>query len=211
MRRSTMPTTPAGLWSRVAGVYDRQLVLERPALIAALDLAVPRAGEALLDVGTGTGALLRELSLRPRPPGVVVGVDSSPQMLAAAGHLPSGWKLAEADARDLPFDDGSFEVVTATYLLHVLDRGDRARVIEEIARVLRPGGRLATVTPALPRARAGRALLRPLAAIAERSSGLAAGLRTLDPSLEIGRHLTVRRTRWVNRGYPSVCVLACAP
>lgn len=132
-------------------------------------------------------------------------------MLAAAGHVPSEWTLAEADARDLPFDDDSFEVVTAAYLLHVLDRGDRTRVLKEVARVLRPAGRFVAVTPALPRARIGRALLRPVAAMAERSSGLAAGMRTLDPSEEISRHLRVTRSKWVNRGYPSVCVLAEAP
>ncbi len=174
-------------------------------------MADPRAGEALLDVGTGTGALLRELSRRPGPPRRAVGVDSSARMLAAAGHLSPGWKLVEADARSLPFENDSFDVVTAAYLLHVLDHGDRNRVLEEIARVLRPAGRLVTVTPALPRAPVGRALLRPVAAMAERSSGLASGLRALNPSDEIGRHLTVRRTRWVNRGYPSMCVLAGAP
>ncbi len=206
-----MPTTPARLWSRVANVYDLQLVLERPALNAALDLADPRAVDALLDVGTGTGGVLRELSRRPSPPRRAVGVDSSPEMLRAAEPLPSGWTLVEADARDLPFDEDSFDVVTTAYLLHVLDRGDRTGALEEIARVLRPAGRLVAVTPALPRARIGRAFLRPVAAMAERSSGLASGLRALDPREEIGRHLRVRRTRWVNRGYPSICVLAGAP
>lgn len=198
----------ANLWSRVARVYDWQLVLERPALRAVVDLASPQPGEELLDVGTGTGGLLRELARRRTRPLRAVGVDSSWEMLAAAQDLPPEWELLPADARKLPFDDDSFDVATATYLLHLLDRGDRARLLEEISRVLRPKGRLATVTPALPSARLGRLLLRPVMEMAETSSGFASGLRALDPSSEIDERFTVRRVRWVNRGYPSVCVLA---
>jgi len=197
-----------GIWSSVASVYDWQLALERPALRAVVDLAAPQAGDELLDVGTGTGGVLRELAGRPSRPVRAVGVDSSSEMLAAARHRLPEWELVAADARALPFTDDSFDVVTASYVLHVLDRGDRARVLEEIYRVLRPDGRLATVTPALQRTALGRLLLRPVAAVAERSSSLASGLRSLDPRAEIGEHFTVRRVRWVNRGYPSVCVLA---
>lgn len=46
-------------WSRIAFAYDWQLALERPALRAAVDLVRPRRDDALLDVGTGTGGLLR--------------------------------------------------------------------------------------------------------------------------------------------------------
>lgn len=195
-------------WHSVASVYDRQLALERPALRALLDLVSPLAGEGLLDVATGTAGVLRELRRRPGPPVRAVGLDSSPQMLAAAKDLPPEWELVHADARKLPFDDDSFDVATVAYLLHLVDRRDRDQILEEVARILRPGGRLATVTPALPRARLGRLLLKPVMAVAEASSGLAAGLRPLDPRSELGERFTVRRARWVNRGYPSLCVLA---
>lgn len=199
------------LWRRVARVYDWQLALESHALRAALDLAAPTADEELLDVGTGTGGVLRELAHRPNPPRRAVGVDSSPEMLAAAPPLPGDWTLERADARDLPFADGRFLVVVSTYLLHLLEREDRTRALAEMARVLAPGGRLVTVTPALPRARPGRWLVRPVAAAAERASGFLAGLRTLDPSAEIDAHVPVRRIRWTNAGYPSISVLARAP
>ena len=175
---------------------------------ALLDLVSPLAGEELLDVATGTAGVLRELRMPPGRPLRAVGVDSSPQMLAAARDLPPEWELVRADARELPFDDDSFDVATVAYLLHLLDRRDRDLVLEEVARVLRPGGRLATVTPALPRARLGRLLVKPVVAVAEASSGVAAGLRPLDPRSELGVRFTVRRARWVNRGYPSLCVLA---
>ena len=159
-------------------------------------------------MGTGTAGVLRELRRRPGDAVRAVGVDSSPQMLAAARDLPPEWELVHADARELPFDDDSFDVATVAYLLHLLGRHDRDLVLAEVARVLRPGGRLVTVTPALPRARLGRLLLKPVMAVAEASSGLAAGLRPLDPRSELGERFTVRRARWVNRGYPSLCVLA---
>lgn len=197
-----------GIWGSVASVYDWQLALERPALRAVVKLAALRAGDQLLDVGTGTGGLLRELAGRSSRPVRAVGVDSSSEMLAAVRHRLPECELVAADARALPFADESFDVVTASYVLHVLDRADRTRVLEEIYRVLRPEGRLATVTPVLQRTALGRLLLRPVAAVAERSSGLASGLRSLDPRAEMCEHFTIRRVRWVNRGYPSVCVLA---
>jgi ubiquinone/menaquinone biosynthesis C-methylase UbiE len=102
-------------WDRLARAYDRQLPLERPALRALLELLEPGETERLLDVGTRTAALLRELARRPRPPERAVGLDSSVEMLARAGPLPRGWELVTGEAEGLPSEDGSFDVVTATY------------------------------------------------------------------------------------------------
>lgn len=149
-------------WDRIARAYDRQLALERPALRAALDLAEVRPSERLLDLGTGTGAVLRELARRPSRPGEAVGVDVSAAMLAHAPALPSSWRLVQADATDLPFGDASFDVAVAAYLLHLLERDVFVRALAEARRVLRPGGRLVTVTPAAPCS----LLARPYAALA---------------------------------------------
>ncbi len=196
-------------WGRVALFYDWQLMLERPALAAAVTLAGPRRGDDLLDVGTGTGALLREVARRPDHPRSAVGVDSSARMLAKAPELPSGWTLETADAQRLPFADDAFSLVTASYLLHVVDAATRRGIIGECHRVLRAGGRLVTVTPTLPRTRAARALYAPLAAAAGSSVGPAAGLRPLDPRRELERaSFAIAATEYVRRGYPSLCVLA---
>jgi len=119
-------------------LYDPQLFLERPVLRSALDLADPGPNERLLDIATGTAGLLRELAPRTARPSVAIGVDRSPSMLAGAPVLPSGWRLLAADAERLPFTDGRFDVVTMAYLLHLLTRAGRGRVLREAARVLRP-------------------------------------------------------------------------
>lgn len=173
-------------------------------------LADVASGERLLDVATGTGGLLRRLADRPVRPAEAVGVDASRAMLARARPLPGGWDLAEADARSLPFEDASFDVVTAAYLLHTLDPPARGAVLTECRRVLRPDGRLVTVTVSQPRSRVGAWLAGPIISLARRSSGTLAGLRPLDPRPEIeAAGFTVERAVAVRGfGYPSLCVLA---
>lgn len=200
---------PVATWSRVAHFYDLQLRLERPALDAAVELAGAQREDRLLDVATGTAGLLRRLARCPARPDRAIGVDASRAMLARAPDLPSRWGLQQADASALPFPDASFDVATACYLLHTLEVPTRQQVLGEVARVLRAGGRLVTVTPTEPRGRAARALAAPLIALARRSSGLLAGLRPLDPTDElIGAGFAVRSVRHVAGGYPSMCVLA---
>jgi ubiquinone/menaquinone biosynthesis C-methylase UbiE len=196
-------------WSRVAPSYDRQLPLERAALAAAVTLAQPRRDDLWLDVGTGTGGLLRELTRRSDRPQNVVGVDACAAMLERAQALPKGWVLKRVDARRLPFADGAFSVVTAAYLLHVVDPATRRQIIGECRRVLHIGGRLVIVTPAWPRTWVARMLYAPLAAAAGRSVGPAAALRPLDPRGELEEAMfTIAAVRYVGRGYPSLCVSA---
>jgi ubiquinone/menaquinone biosynthesis C-methylase UbiE len=199
-------TTPGRApWDEgVARLYDLQRRLERAALRAALDLTAPGPGDALLDVGTGTGALLAELAARPGAPRSVVGTDASAAMLARVGPLPEGWRVARGDAARLPLADGAVDVATAAYLLHVLDPGARAAALAELRRVLRPGGRLACVTPLLPGL--ARAAGDALATRLPRALG---GLRSLDPRAELAAAgFALLRARTVRRGYPSLCVLA---
>jgi demethylmenaquinone methyltransferase/2-methoxy-6-polyprenyl-1,4-benzoquinol methylase len=196
-------------WSRLAGLYDLQLPLERPAVKALIELLEVSEQDSLLDLATGTAAVLRELARSAKPPRSVTGVDRAPAMLAQAPELPAGWTLLEADARALPFADESFDVVTASYLLHLIDRDDRARVIREARRVLRPGGRLGVVTVAPPVGPLSSLASRPIRALAARSSGVLAGLRPLDPREELQaaglRPLRARRARAVP---PALCVVA---
>lgn len=196
-------------WSQLASFYDWQLPLERAPLAAAIALAEPRPDDVWLDVGTGTGGLLRQLARhRDRPPRAV-GVDASEAMLARAGPLPEGWALQHADARRLPCADGAFSIVTTAYLLHVVDPSTRAQIIGECRRVLRPDGRLVVVTPTWPQTRIARILYAPLAARARSAIGPAAGLRPVDPRRELeDAQFTITATTYVGRGYPSLCVSA---
>lgn len=196
-------------WGRIAGLYDRQLWLERAALDAAIDLAEIEADGRVLDLGTGTAALLRRLGRRRVAFAQAIGVDSSPQMLARASALPSGCELREADATDLPFPSDSFDVVFASYLLHLLEKEERAAVLVEARRVMRPEGRVVVVTVAEPRSRLVRLVLSPAVSLAWRRSSTLLGLRPLDPRPDLeASGFAVRRTRRVLWGYPSTVVMA---
>jgi demethylmenaquinone methyltransferase / 2-methoxy-6-polyprenyl-1,4-benzoquinol methylase len=83
----------------------------------------------------------------------VVGIDQSAAMLAAARARFSGAdsarvELLEGEAESLPFPDASFDVVTFTYLLRYVE--DPAATMRELARVLRPGGRIASLEFGVP-------------------------------------------------------------
>jgi demethylmenaquinone methyltransferase/2-methoxy-6-polyprenyl-1,4-benzoquinol methylase len=108
--------------------------------------------DVVLDVATGTAAVALELV---RQTGCsVVGVDQSPEMLEEARRrllLAAETKrvrLVEASAQELPFEDGSFDGLTAAYLLRYLD--DLPTDLGELARVLRPGATAALLDFGVP-------------------------------------------------------------
>ncbi len=129
----------------VAALLDRayrgrDAVRRRHANLAALD---PAEGEAVLDVGCGTGILLRELSGCVGPSGTAHGIDPSEDMLSAARTACDGVKnvsIRRADAYDLPFEDDSFDSVVSVQVFEYLD--DLPRALAQCRRVLKPGGRL---------------------------------------------------------------------
>ena len=107
------------------------------------DMAGCRARDQVLDLCTGTGDIAVEFALRGAD---VTGVDFSSEMLrkaaekAARRGLSARVGLVKADALDLPFADSSFEIVSVGFGLRNLM--DYRRGLLEMARVLRPGGRL---------------------------------------------------------------------
>ena len=119
-------------------------------LVSRIDVG---ADATALDVATGTAAVAIELA---RKTGCsVVGVDQSPDMLAAgrqriaAAGLQNRIHLLEANAERLPFEDGTFDALTFTYLLRYVS--DPAATLRELARVVRRGGTIASLEFALPR------------------------------------------------------------
>ncbi len=120
----------------------------RRALADALD---PRAGQRILDVATGTGMVAAELLSRAQCS--VVGVDQSAEMLSRArarfaAEPPGRIELRQAQAEQLPFDDASFDGLSFTYLLRYVE--DPAATMTELARVVRPGGRVASLEFGVP-------------------------------------------------------------
>jgi demethylmenaquinone methyltransferase / 2-methoxy-6-polyprenyl-1,4-benzoquinol methylase len=123
----------------------------RRAMVAAL-AASP--DQRVLDVACGTGMVSR--ALVERWGCRVVGLDQSPAMLAGARRkleadpdLAARVTLVEGEAERLPFGDEEFDHLTFTYLLRYVD--DPAATLRELARVVRPGGRVASLEFCLPR------------------------------------------------------------
>lgn len=129
-------------FGRRAGEYDRHAVVQKRVVARFLealdDLPVPRA---ILDVGTGTGALLGRLA--DRYPGArLVGVDLAPAMAETARtNLAgrTGIEIHAGDAEELPFPDGTFDLVVSTSTFQWLETLQCA--FDEAYRVLAPGGR----------------------------------------------------------------------
>jgi SAM-dependent methyltransferase len=121
---------------RTEGLYA---VGER--LVAAAQV---RPGETVLDVACGTGNATLPAA---RAGGRVTGLDLTPELLAVARRRADeagiGVDLLEGDAEDLPFDDGSFDVVVSSFGCMFAPRHEV--VADELVRVLRPGGRLGIV------------------------------------------------------------------
>lgn len=119
----------------------------RSALVAALS---PVRGAHVLDVATGTGMVSAELLAR-HPDCTIVGLDQSAEMLAGARARFAGdarVELVEGQAERLPFADESFDALSFTYLLRYVD--DPAATMRELARVLKPGGRIASLEFGVP-------------------------------------------------------------
>jgi len=107
-----------------------------------LDLAGPLFGKSVLDVGCGDGTLAAEFHRKRAS--FVVGCDPDPRTITKATARtiaePDAMRYLLGRAEHLPFGDQSFDVVTAVTVLCFLEQ--RSRAVEEMARVLKPGGRL---------------------------------------------------------------------
>lgn len=133
-------------WNQMADLYAAE---NAPRMVPVADRVIAHAtlseGESVLDIGTGTGIVVERAAAHVGPTGQIVGVDISPEMLTIArnqiGTLGlTNVILREGRAESIPADNDAFDAVLASLcLMFVVDRAAAAR---EIARVLRPGGRL---------------------------------------------------------------------
>ncbi|MBO0688253.1 MAG: class I SAM-dependent methyltransferase [Candidatus Dormibacteraeota bacterium] len=128
------------VWEREADAYDRMMPrMERLLFAGGREWVCSRAAGDVLEIAIGTG---RNLPFYP-PDVRLTGIDVSPATLAIARrrseHLGVRATLLEGDAQDLPFPEGSFDTAVCTLALCTVP--DAARVVGEVARVLRPGGR----------------------------------------------------------------------
>jgi demethylmenaquinone methyltransferase/2-methoxy-6-polyprenyl-1,4-benzoquinol methylase len=157
----------------------------RRALVAGID---PRPDQSVLDVAAGTGLVTAELMRRGA--GRVVALDQSEEMLegararvARSPRLAGRVSFVRGEAERLPFADGAFDALTFTYLLRYVD--DRSATMRELARVVRPGGRVGMLEFGVPRDASLRAAWRAYTRI-----GLPAVGRLASPAwYEVGRFL----------------------
>ena len=110
------------------------------------DFVLPHGDERALDVGTGAGALAFALAPLVRE---VVGLDPVPELLELArARARPNTEFVEGDGTALPFPHGSFDLAGTHRTLHHVAQPDR--VVSELARVTRPGGRLLVVDQLAP-------------------------------------------------------------
>jgi len=118
-----------------------------------IELAAPRPGENVLDVGCGTGTLA--ISLEPKVgTGEVLGIDASREMIEVAKEKAaksgSGVDFQVGLVEAIPFPDGSFDLVTSSLMLHHLPDDLKRTGLKEVRRVLKPGGRFMAMDLAAP-------------------------------------------------------------
>jgi len=133
----------------VAALEDRARGATYQAMFRTLvDLLAPQPGEAILDVGCGSGALDRALAARLGGANPVTATDLNPFLLREAKALAGDAAIdfREANAEELPFADGSFG---CAFTITVLEECDADRALRELFRVLRPGGRAGVIVRAI--------------------------------------------------------------
>jgi demethylmenaquinone methyltransferase/2-methoxy-6-polyprenyl-1,4-benzoquinol methylase len=146
------------LFAPLGPTYDRYASLlsfgQDPRWRSFLVSRIPADARRVLDVASGTAAVAIELA-HAAPGRTVIGVDQSPEMLAAGrariedAGLSERIELRESRAESLPFADGEYDALTFTYLLRYVD--DVPATLRELARVVKPGGTVAMLEFGLPR------------------------------------------------------------
>ena len=139
---------PALRFNRLTPLFDvvaATTVRDRTIKRRVLDHAAISSGEAVLDLGCGTGTLA-VAAARAAPDVTVTGIDADPSILARAREraVANGLEIVfdEGRSTQLPYADASFDLVLATLFFHHLPDEEKRKTAAEVVRVLRPGGRL---------------------------------------------------------------------
>ncbi len=179
------------MFDRIAKNYDvanraLSLGMDRSWRRKAVELLKPFSDGCYLDVGTGTGDLVFEIR-RQADGATVDGIDPSTEMLTVAKNKAEGEGIAffEADATALPMADESYDGIVSGFCFRNIEH--RQKALEEVLRVLKPGGKLVILEatyPANALVRLGYRLYRPWVPIVGKMLGGGAAYKYLVDSIE---------------------------
>lgn len=142
MNRSEKTRKRYDRWSRYYDAFDLGGVNDQKKLT--VDMLKLEKNAVVMDMGTGTGAIIPYLAEQIGTEGQIIGIDFSEKMVKTANEKIKKQKIASkakamvADGTKLPFPDGHFDAIIATFAFTSFPEPERA--IRECARVLRPGG-----------------------------------------------------------------------
>ncbi|MGH2957228.1 MAG: class I SAM-dependent methyltransferase [Solirubrobacterales bacterium] len=170
---------------------------------ALVERAAPKEGQRVLDLGCGTGTLALMVK-RAEPGAEVVGLDADPEILKLAGSKAKDAgieiKLDRCLSTELPYEDGSFDLVLSTLFFHHLTGADKRSTAREVARVLKPGGELLVVDygrPSDPLMRAAITTVRLFDGIEQTRDNVAGALPDIFEGGGLGRATEADRFRTV--------------
>lgn len=135
-------------YNRRSWVYSKTVAqMEWSYHLTALDLANIQVGETILEVAVGPGLTFTQLARHVGRETKIFGVDTSTSMLALTNQKLisqgfSNFELKEADSRQLPFGDNTFDLLYNGYMLDLIPERDMPTILHEFYRVLKPGGRM---------------------------------------------------------------------
>lgn len=167
------------LWGRDPQTWaEFQEPQMRPIYDVTLDALEPLAGQALLDAGCGAGLVVRLAAARGA---VVSGLDASAPLLEVARSRTPGADLRAGEIQALPYDDASFDIVTAFNAIQYAT--DPAAAVQQLARVCRPDGQVAIGLWGDPGRCQTEALFARLRSLAPPPPGTPAPLAVSDPGM----------------------------
>lgn len=138
------------IYNMASNYYFLSNLIEREPLMRGLELAQIKPDDKVIEVAVGLGFNFLEILKKVGRKNTVHGIDLSPKMLDKTERLVTkkgflNFDLREADARHLPFPDGTFDVLFNSYMLDLISISDFPVVLKEFFRVLKKGGRLVLV------------------------------------------------------------------
>lgn len=177
--------------ARMVGKYDtymKRITLGREGLLRSMtvELAKIKPGDCVLEIGCASGSLTMAAKKKAGKSGRVAAIDLIPGMIeesrqkAKTAGLDINFQVGRIE--EIPFTDGMFDVVLCSFMIFHMSEGVRNKGIEEIFRVLKPGGRLLVLDLVIPRKAWSRGLMKQLLGFM-----LKHDLEELQPKLESSR------------------------